>query len=219
MPPVYSRRAFQAGMLRAAARGGSFATSGGKRRIEWMPAAICMLRGVNVGGHNSIKMESLRRMCESLGLRGAQTYVQSGNVVFKTTARDLSQLAKRIETKIEQTYGFRPTVIIRSTSELREVIGKNPFASRSGIEPSRLLVTFLATHPAPEVRDKMLGIKADPEELRIVGREVYAYFPNGIGRAKLSPALIERTLKTPGTGRNWNTVTKLLEMAEKLEAS
>jgi uncharacterized protein (DUF1697 family) len=184
-----------------------------------MPVAISLLRGINVGGHKSIKMESLRTMYESLGLRGAQTYVQSGNVVFKSTARDLGQLAKRIETKIEQTCGFRPSVIIRSSSELREVIGRNPFAPRRGIDPSKLLIIFLATEPSPEVREKMLGIRADPEELRIEGREVYAYLPNGIGRAKLAPALIERTLKTPGTGRNWNTVTKLLELAEKLEAS
>jgi uncharacterized protein (DUF1697 family) len=184
-----------------------------------MAVAISMLRGVNVGGHNSIKMESLRAVYESLGLCDAQTYVQSGNVVFRTTVRDLVQLAKRIETKIEQTYGFRPTVIVRSPSELREAIRRNPFAARRGIDPSRLLITFLASEPSPEARQKMLGIQADPEELRLEGREVYAYFPNGIGRAKLSPALIERTLKTAGTGRNWNTVTKLLEMAEKLEAS
>ena len=183
-----------------------------------MPVAICMLRGINVGGHNSIKMESLRAMCESLGLRGAQTYVQSGNVVFKTSERDLDQLARRIETKIEQTYGFRATVIIRSSSELKAVIGKNPFASRRGIDPSKLLITFLATQPAREVRDKMLGLQADPEELKIEGREVYAYLPNGIGQSKL-PAVLERTLKTSGTGRNWNTVTKLLEMAAKLEIS
>jgi uncharacterized protein (DUF1697 family) len=184
-----------------------------------MAVAISMLRGVNVGGHNSIKMESLRAIYESLGLRDVQTYVQSGNVVFRTTARDLVQLAKRIETKIEQTYGFRPTVIVRSPSELREAIRRNPFAARRGIDPSKLLITFLATDPSPEAGEKILGIHADPEELRLEGREVYAYFPNGIGRAKLSPALIERTLKTAGTGRNWNTVTKLLEMAEKLEAS
>jgi uncharacterized protein (DUF1697 family) len=184
-----------------------------------MAVAISMLRGVNVGGHNRINMESLRTMYESLGLRDAQTYVQSGNVVFRTTARDLVQLAKRIEVKIEQTYGFRPSVIVRSPSELREAIRRNPFAARRGIDPSRLLITFLATEPSLEARQKMLAIQADPEELRIEGREVYAYFPNGIGRAKLSSALIERTLKTPGTGRNWNTVTKLLEIAEKLEAS
>jgi uncharacterized protein (DUF1697 family) len=99
------------------------------------------------------------------------------------------------------------------------VIARNPFAKRRRIEPSRLLVTFLAEDPGAEARDKVRSIKADPEELRVDGSELYIYFPNGIGRAKLSLAAIERALKTPGTGRNWNSVTKMLEMAEKLEAS
>ena len=184
-----------------------------------MTVAISMLRAVNVGGHNCIKMESLRRMYESLGLRDAQTYIQSGNVVFKTAARDLGSVAKRIETTIERSCGFRPVVMVRSSSELREVIRKNPFVKRSGIELERLLILFLAAEPSLQARKNILGLKADPEELRVEGREVYAYLPNGFGRAKLSPALIEKTLKTPGTGRNWNTVIKLLEMAEKLEAS
>jgi uncharacterized protein (DUF1697 family) len=179
--------------------------------------AISLLRGINVGGHKLVKMDSLRAMYESLGFRDVQTYVQSGNVVFRTTARDLAGLATRIELKIEQTHGFRPSVIIRSTSELREAIARNPFAGRKDIDFSKLLLTFLAVDPAPEAREKILAIKADPEELRIEGREVYAYLPNGFGRAKLSHTIIERTLKTPGTGRNWNTVTKLLEMAESLE--
>ena len=184
-----------------------------------MTVAISLLRGINVGGHKSIKMEALRALYESLGLRGAQTYVQSGNVVFRTAARDLAPLARRIEARIEQTFGFRPAVMVRSSSELREVIRRNPFAARRGIEPGKLLVTFLAADPIPDAREKLLDIKADPEELRIEGRELYAYYPNGIGRAKLSAALIEKALKMPGTGRNWNTVTKLLEIAEKLEAS
>lgn len=183
-----------------------------------MPVAISMLRGVNVGGHNCIKMETLRAMYESLGLRDAQTYVQSGNVVFRTSACDVGSLGKRIEAKIEQTFGFRPGVMVRTTSDLRDVIRRNPFASRRGLDPRKLLVTFLAADPAPEARAKILGIRADPEELRVDGREVYAYYPNGFGRAKLSAALIERTLNTSGTGRNWNTVTKLLEIAEKLES-
>jgi len=184
-----------------------------------MTVAISMLRGINVGGHKSIKMDSLRAIYESLGLRDAQTYVQSGNVVFRTAARDLAPLAKRIESKIEQTFGFRPGVIIRTLSELREVIRRNPFAKRQGIEPGKLLVTFLNADPGREACEKMLGIKTDPEELRMEGREVFVYYPNGMGRSKLSHAIIEKTLKTPGTGRNWNTVTKLLEMAEKLESS
>ena len=183
-----------------------------------MPVAISMLRGVNVGGHNCIKMETLRTMYESLGLRDVQTYVQSGNVVFRTSARDVASLGKKIEAKIEQTFGFRPGVIVRTSGELREVVRRNPFAARRGLEPGKLLVTFLSAHPSPEARSQILSIQADPEELRVDGREVYAYYPNGFGRAKLSSALIERTLQTSGTGRNWNTVTKLLEIAENLEA-
>ena len=177
-----------------------------------------MLRGVNVGGHNCIKMEMLRTIYESLGLRDAQTYVQSGNVVFRTSTRDVAPLGKKIEAKIEQTFGFRPGVMLRTSAELRDVIRRNPFTSRRGIDPAKLLVTFLAAHPSAEARSKILSIKADPEELHVDGREVYGYYPNGFGRAKLSAALIEKTLQMPGTGRNWNTVTKLLELAEKLEA-
>ena len=184
-----------------------------------MAVIISMLRGVNVGGHNKIKMDALRALYASLGLRDAQTCVQSGNVIFRTEGRDLVLLPKRIENGIERSFGFRPNVMVRTPSDLRDVIRRNPFATRRGVDPSKLLVTFLATDPGPEARENFLRIKADPEELRIDGRELYIYFPNGMGRSKLSAALMEKTLQTPGTGRNWNTVRKLLEMAERLEAS
>ncbi len=184
-----------------------------------MAVIISLLRGVNVGGHNQIKMDALRALYESLGLRDPHTYVQSGNVIFRTKERGLVPLARRIQNAIERRFGFRPEVIVRTASELREVVARNPFATRRGIEPSRLLVTFLAGDPGPEARNKILGIKAEPEELRVTGRELYIYFPNGLARPKLSWAVIEKTLKTSATGRNWNTVTKLLEIAEKLEAS
>jgi uncharacterized protein (DUF1697 family) len=178
-----------------------------------------MLSGVNVGGHHMIKMEALKTLYESLGLRDAQTYIQSGNVIFKSKERDLVPLTKRIENGIERSFGFRPGVIVRTSSDLRDVIARNPFATRPGIDPRKLLVTFLTSDPVGEARDEILRTKADAEELRIDGRELYIYFPNGMGRSKLSPTLIEKTLKTSGTGRNWNTVTKLLEIAERLEAS
>lgn len=182
-----------------------------------MKVVISMLRGVNVGGHNKVPMESLRSLYASLGLLDAQTYVQSGNVVFRTKDTNLVSLARKIESAIEHTFGFRPSVILRTTAELRTAIAANPFAARSGIEPNRLLVTFLAGSPAAEARQKALSIKADPEELHILERELYTYFPNGMARPKLSMASVERALKIPATGRNWNTVTKLLEMAESLE--
>lgn len=184
-----------------------------------MPVIISMLRGVNVGAHNRIKMDALRALYESLGLRDSQTYVQSGNVVFRTEKRDLVALAKRIEDAIERGFGFRPAVILRTSAELRAVIARNPFAKRRGIEPSKLLVNFLVRDPGAEVRDKVLKLKTEPEELRMDGRELYSYFPNGMARPKMSRAVLEKTLKIPGTGRNWNSVTKLLEMAERLEAS
>lgn len=184
-----------------------------------MAVIVSMLRGVNLVGHNRIRMDVLRALYQSLGLRDAQTYVVSGNVVFRTKARNLTALAKRIENGIERSFGFRPRVILRTTSELKGVVARNPFRSRQGIEPSKLLVTFLESHPAAEALDQVLKIKADPEEMHIHGREVYIYFPNGMGRPKLSWVTVEKKLKTSGTGRNWNSVTKLLEMAERLEAA
>jgi uncharacterized protein (DUF1697 family) len=184
-----------------------------------MAVIISMLRGVNVGGHNKIKMEALRALYESLKLRDAQTYVQSGNVIFRTDERDIAHLTKRIEEGIERKFGFRPSVILRTTAEMREVIARNPFAKRRGIEPGKLLVSFLASDPGEEGREKVRQMKCDPEELRIERREIYIYFPNGAGRSKLQWAGLGTLLKTPATGRNWNSVTKMLEMAERLEAS
>jgi uncharacterized protein (DUF1697 family) len=184
-----------------------------------MPVVISMLRGINLGKHRRVKMDDLRTAYESLKLRDVRTYLQSGNVVFTTKEGDSTVLARRLETQLERTLGFRADVIARSVSDMRAVVARNPFAHRSGIDRSRLLVTFLAADPGEEARDKVRSIKTDPEELRIEGRELYVYFPEGMGRSKLPAAAIEKALKTTGTARNWNTVTKLLEIAEQLEAS
>jgi uncharacterized protein (DUF1697 family) len=184
-----------------------------------MPVAVSLLRGVNVGGHHKLKMEDLRELYESLGLCHAQTYVQSGNVVFRTDARDFTRLSKRIADAIEQRFAFRPGVILRTAAELRAVIAANPFASRRDLDPSRLLVQFLADEPPADVREQILRIESEPEELRMVGCELYIYYPNGVARPKVPWTVIERILQTPGTGRNWNTVRKLLEMAESLDGA
>ena len=91
-----------------------------------MPVVIAMLRGVNVGGHNKIKMEALRALCTRLKLRDACTYVQSGNVIFRTEERDLTLLTKRLQNAIERDFGFRPDVVLRTAAELRDVIARNP---------------------------------------------------------------------------------------------
>ena len=182
-----------------------------------MTRAVALLRGVNVGGHHLIKMDALRAIFESLGVRNPQTYVQSGNVVFQAPERNLAGLPERVEKAIERGFGFRPSVIVRTASELNEVIARNPFAVRRGIEPNKLAVLFLTGNPGAAARGKLRALETSPEELHIHDRELYIYFPNGMGRPKLSVPLIEKTLETAVTGRNWNTVTKLAEMAAKLE--
>jgi len=178
-----------------------------------MTAIIGMLRGVNVGGHNTIKMDSLRALCESLKLEKPQTYVQSGNVVFATKEKNLKMLGTKIEDAIEKSHGFRPAVMLRTAAEMREVIARNPFAKRKGLEPAKLAVIFFGDELTADQRKQLEAIKVGPEELKAHSRELYIYFPDGMGRSKL-PAAMERVMKKTGTARNWNTVTKMLEIAE-----
>ena len=184
-----------------------------------MPAIICMLRGVNVGGHNQIRMDALRALCVSLKCGNPQTYVQSGNVVFDSAEKDLPKLSRQIAAAIEQKCGFRPSVLLRTASQMLGVVARNPFARRSGIEPAKLLVTFLAEKPGREAAAALQRLNINPEELHLIGSELYIYFPIGMGKSKLNWSSLDKTLKTTGTGRNWNTVTKLLEMADSLESS
>jgi uncharacterized protein (DUF1697 family) len=183
-----------------------------------MPAIIAMLRGVNVGPHNRISMEALRTLCGSLDWQGAQTYVQSGNVVFRSKERNLRALAKRFEDAFENTFGFRAALVLRTAAEMRTVVANNPFATRKDIEPGKYHVLFLTQELSPEARKQLEAAEVGPEETKANAREVFVYYPNGMGRSKL-PALMDRILKKAGTARNWNSVTSLLEMADRLEDS
>ncbi|HEV2421337.1 MAG TPA: DUF1697 domain-containing protein [Candidatus Acidoferrales bacterium] len=184
-----------------------------------MPVIISLLRGVNVTGHNQIKMDVLRALYESLKFTGCQTYINSGNVVFCTRERNLTALPERVEKAIERKFGFRPSVIHRTADELRDVVARNPFARRRDIHPGKLLVGFLARDPDAEACAKLRAINTGPEEVHFAPRELYLYFPNGVGRADLPWSTIDRAMKVPITGRNWNTVTKLLAIAEQLESA
>ncbi|MGB7435640.1 MAG: DUF1697 domain-containing protein [Candidatus Acidiferrum sp.] len=184
-----------------------------------MPAIISMLRGVNVGGHNKIKMQALCALYESLKLKSPKAYVQSGNVVFLSSESNLAALCQRIHDGIERNFGFRPGVVLRTALEMRHVIARNPFAGRHRIEPAKLLVAFLASDPGKVGRANVMKIDTRGEELHAHGSELYIHFPNGIGKSKIPWTTIDRALNTPSTGRNWNTVTKLLELAESLEKS
>ncbi len=184
-----------------------------------MPVILAMLRGVNLGAHKRIKMDALCSICTSLKLEEPRTYVQSGNVIFKTKESNWNALAGKIQKAIERKAGFSCDVILRTPDEFRRTIGANPFSKRSDIDPGKLLVTFLASEPPREAHATLreLGAK-HPEEIHLIGRELYIYFPNGAGKTKLPWSSVERLLKVTGTARNWNSVTKMLELAEEMEA-
>ena len=183
-----------------------------------MPVLISMLRGINVGGHNKVNMTALRALFESLKFEDPRTYVQSGNVIFRSKEKISPALAKKIQNAIEGEFGCRPEVILRTAEELRRVIAASPFDSRRKLEPGKILVTFLDGEPGPEAHAVLLSLKSYPEELHLKGRELYIYFPDGAGRSKLPWSSLGKHFKTVGTARNWNSVTRILAIAEELEA-
>jgi uncharacterized protein (DUF1697 family) len=182
-----------------------------------MTVAVSLLRAINLGGKNTVRMDALRAAHEGLGLKDVQTYIQSGNAVFRTKLKNPNAIGRQLEDAIEKSHGFRPPVIVRTAAELRDVVARNPFAGRKDVEPNKLAVLFLAGKPEPAAAEKLRGIKVGPEEFHLSGSELYVYFPEGMGRSKFSAALVDKTLQTTATARNWNTVTKLLAMAEALE--
>jgi uncharacterized protein (DUF1697 family) len=183
-----------------------------------MPVAVSILRGVNVGGHHKIKMDGLRALYQSIGFRKVETYIQSGNVVFELKAAELKSAAKRIEDAIEKQYSFRVGVVLRTAAELRQSLAGNPFADRKGMNPAKLLICFLAAQPAANCAERLAAIKVQGEEIRQAGSELFIYFPDGQGKSKLTMAMLDKAAGTFCTGRNLNTVEKLLEMAERIEA-
>lgn len=179
-----------------------------------MPALAAFLRGINVGPHKRMKMDALRKLFADLGFEEATTYLQSGNVVFQSAEPSSPKLVRQIEEGIEQAFGFRSEVILRTAEQMREVVDANPFAGRDGIEPSKLLVLFFATPISAEEKRAVQQFYADPEEIAVRDSELYIYYPSGIGRSKLDGKL-GKALKTSATGRNWNSVVNVLALMSK----
>jgi uncharacterized protein (DUF1697 family) len=182
----------------------------GKREAS-LKRYVALLRGINLGARNKIAMADLRTLFEALGAEDVTTYVQSGNVVFRTrTAR--AQLAGQIEQRIARELGLEIRVLLRTSAELAKLAAGNPFAKAQS-DPLKLHVTFLADKPAAS-RVRALDTTAfEPDTFRITGRDVYLHTPNGYGRSKLSNAYFEKQLGVAATTRNWKTVTKLAELS------
>jgi uncharacterized protein (DUF1697 family) len=178
-----------------------------------MTVFVSLLRAVNVGGRGTIRMTALADLYRAQGFDRVTAVLQSGSVVFSTRLRSGARVADMIGEAIEEAFGFRPVVVMRTADELRETIARNPFADRTDVAPARLAVMFLAGTPAKNAGKALAAAYQGAEDVHLRGSGVFIHYVNGIGRSKLTGAVLERALGVKGTARNWNTVWKLAEVA------
>ncbi len=175
-----------------------------------------MLRGINVSGHNSIKMEQLRGLCNRLGFQKVETYVQSGNIVFQAKIENPAVLSKRIGESILDSFGFETPVIIRTSKEMENVVANNPFLKEKDVDSSKLHVTFLSEGAQNSSLKRLEELATSQDKFHLASHEIYLYCPGGYGRTKLSNNAIEKVLSVTATTRNWRTTNILLDMVSKL---
>ena len=180
-----------------------------------MPAYVAMLRGINVTGHNSIKMEQLRGLCDRLSFRKVETYAQSGNIVFQAKAENPAFLSKRISESILDSFGFEAPVIVRTSKEMENVVANNPFLKEKDVDSSKLHVTFLLEAEQKRSLKSLEKLATGQDRFYSASREIYLYCPEGYGRSKLSNNAIEKALSVTATTRNWRTTHTLLDMVSK----
>ncbi len=170
---------------------------------------IALLRGINVSGHKKILMADLRKLLLEKGLKNVQTYIQSGNVIFESN-KDTESLSKDISTYIYNEYKFEVPVLVKTAAELKVAINNNPFL-KEGIDKNikKLYVTFLSETPKKENAKVLLGLNYSPDKFVLQDNLIYSYFPNGVGRSKMTINIFENKLKVYATSRNWNTLNKL----------
>jgi len=174
---------------------------------------IVLLRGVNLGPRNRIAMPELRKLLEAAGFADVRTYVQSGNIVL-STRRKPEGTATACERLIEAELGLEIPAVVRTRDELAEVVRRNPLGDVAD-NPKRYQVSFLDGEPDPKAIEKLAAAAAGDERVEAIGREIYAWHPDGIARSKMWAALAGKGLGVKATARNWTTVTALLEMAEE----
>ena len=179
-----------------------------------MPRYVALLRSVNVAGHGRIAMNELRASFEALGYTGVTTYIQTGNVLFSTGSKSEAGVTSAIEERLAKDLGDSPAVIVRTVPELLRIGAASPYA-KAGADPSRHHVTFLATAPAPAALAALALPPSGRDELVVDGREVYVHTPDGYAATKFTGTFLERRLGVVSTTRNWNTVTKLCELAAR----
>ncbi|KAB2459845.1 DUF1697 domain-containing protein [Bacillus sp. CH126_4D] len=176
-----------------------------------MTIYIALLRGINVGGHKVIKMADLKEMFESIGLKQVKTYIQSGNIVFKSKG-NITFLKERIQSEIKNVFGFDVPVMLRTHAEFINIIKRCPYEVDSLLEGESIHVAFLANELSEKEKDQLLMQTNETEDCYIHEKVVYLLFKNSIRDSKLMNQF--QKLHTPATVRNWRTVNKLKAIVE-----
>jgi uncharacterized protein (DUF1697 family) len=171
-------------------------------------AFAALLRGINVGGKNTLPMGELRTVCHELGHLDPVTYLQSGNVVF-TSSADPKAIVAGMEGSIAERFGLKVRVLLRTHPELVTVAANSPFDQD---DPTKLHVLFLSDRPKAAALATLDRDRSPGDEFHAAGRELYLHLPNGAGRTKLTLDYFERRLDVTGTARNWNTLLRLVEL-------
>jgi uncharacterized protein (DUF1697 family) len=176
-----------------------------------MSRHVVLLRGINLGARNRVAMPELRAALEEAGFEDVQTYLQSGNVVV-SSGKSAAAVAREVERLIAERFGLDIAVVTRSRAELAKVVERNPLG-KVARNPKRYQVSFLAKKPPADLVRKLEAAAVESERVVAIGREIYAWHPEGIARSKLWSLLAGQKLGVTATARNWTTVTKLLELA------
>ena len=174
-----------------------------------MTVFVVLLRAVNLGGTNRIPMAELRAALGARGFEDVSTILASGNVLLRSTEPE-RVVAEEVGDTIEESFGVRVPVVVRSGGELASVVGRNPFLT-TGVDrdPATLHVAFLSEQPAAAAAATLDPDRSPPDAFAVDGREVYLSYPNGAGRSRLTLDYLERLLGVGGTVRNWRTVQRL----------
>jgi uncharacterized protein (DUF1697 family) len=178
-----------------------------------MTTCLALLRGINVGGRKQVAMTDLRDLLTQLGFADARSLLQSGNLVFRTRARTDAQLERLLEAEAARRLALETDFFVRTAAEWKAVLAHNPFPREAERDSGHLVVMLLKAAPDAGDVEKLQAAVTGPEVIRADGRHAYIVYPNGLGRSRLTNALIERKLGTRATGRNWNTAMKLGALA------
>jgi uncharacterized protein (DUF1697 family) len=178
-----------------------------------MTIRLALLRAVNLPSHKKVGMADLRALLAELGFEDARSLLQSGNLVFTSKRRTAVQLQRMLEGAAKKSLGLETDFFVRTFNEWKAIIAGNPFPEEAKRDPAHLVVMFLKAAPDRKSVDALQKAITGREVVRAKGRHAYIVYPDGIGRSRLTNALIAKKLGTSGTGRNWNTVLKLGALA------